>query len=284
MEQKIEELKKKANWVRSQILEMIASAGKGHIGGALSCTDILVALYYGGILRFDPSRKDWSERDRFILSKGHAGTALYAVLADLGFFPVSELRNYGQRGCRLGGHPDKRVPGIEVDGGSLGHGLGIGAGLALGAKMDKKDFLAITLLGDGECYEGSVWESAMFASHHNLDNLVAIVDRNGLCAIDFTEDCNRLEPICDKWRSFGWEVTTVDGHSFEALLATFKGLRFRKANRPLAIIAKTIKGKGISFMENTPSYHHAVPKGKELEIARKELSWNPSKELQIENV
>lgn len=274
MEQKIYELKKKANWVRTQILEMIASAGKGHIGGAFSCTDILVTLYYGEILRFDPANKNWSERDRFIFSKGHAGTALYAILADLGFFAISELRKFGQRGCLLGAHPDNGTPGIEADTGALGHGLGIAVGLALSAKMDKKDYMTVVLLGDGECYEGSVWESAMFASHHKLNNLVAIVDRNGLCATDFTEDCNSLEPFCDKWRSFGWDVIVVDGHSFEELLAVFKDFRFRKVEQPLVIIAKTIKGKGVSFMENNPSWHHSVPKGKELEIARKELSCN----------
>lgn len=278
MEQRIYELKKKANWVRNQTLEMIASAGKGHIGGAFSCTDILVTLYYGKILRFDSSHQNWSERDRFILSKGHAGTALYTILADLGFFTVSELRKFGQRGCLLGAHPDNKIPGIEADTGALGHGLGIAAGLALSAKMDKKDYMTVVLLGDGECYEGSVWESAMFASHHRLKNLVAIVDRNSLCATDFTEDCNRLEPFCDKWKSFGWEVIVVDGHSFEELLTAFKDFRLRKGEQPLVIVAKTIKGKGVSFMENNPSWHHTVPKGKELEIARKELGWNPPNE------
>ncbi|MBA7566562.1 Apulose-4-phosphate transketolase subunit A [subsurface metagenome] len=158
----INKLEKKANWVRNQVLEMIVSANKGHIGGAFSCADILVALYYGDILRFDPNDSNWSKRDRFILSKGHSCTALYTILADLGFFSISELSSYSQRGSMLGGHPDRNIPGIEADTGSLGHGLGIAAGLALSAKIDKKDYVTVVLLGDGECYEGSVWEAAMF--------------------------------------------------------------------------------------------------------------------------
>ena len=274
MQDKIDGLRKKANYIRSQILEMIASAGKGHIGGAFSCTDILVTLFYGGILRFDPANQNWSERDRFILSKGHACTALYAILADLGYFAISELRNYGQNGCMLRGHPDRKIPGIEVDTGSLGHGLGIAAGLALGAKMDKKDYNTFVLLGDGECYEGTVWESAMFSGHHHLNNLVAIVDRNGICATDFIKDCLCLDHLDEKWKAFGWDVSVVDGHSFEELLSAFKSLSFRKSDKPLILIANTVKGKGVSFMEGNPIWHHTVPKGEELEIARKELGWN----------
>ena len=274
MQEKIYGLRKKANYIRSQILEMIASAGKGHIGGAFSCTDILVTLFYGDILRFDPANQNWSERDRFILSKGHACTALYAILADLGYFAISELRNYGQNGCMLRGHPDRKIPGIEVDTGSLGHGLGIAAGLALGAKMDKKDYNTFVLLGDGECYEGTVWESAMFSGHHHLNNLVAIVDRNGICATDFIKDCLHLDRFDEKWKAFGWDVSVVDGHSFEELLSAFKALSFRKSDKPLIVIANTVKGKGVSFMEGNPVWHHTVPKGEELEIARKELGWN----------
>lgn len=274
MQEKIYRLRKKANYIRNQILDMIASAGKGHIGGAFSCTDILVTLFYGGIIRFDPANKNWSERDRFILSKGHACAALYAILADLGYFPLSELLNYGQKGGMLRGHPDRKIPGIEVDTGSLGHGLGIAAGLALSAKMDKKDYNTFVLLGDGECYEGSVWESAMFSAHHSLNNLVAIVDRNGLCATDFTKDCLCLDSLDEKWKAFGWDVSIVNGHSFEQLISIFKDGRFRKQDKPLIVIANTIKGKGVSFMEGNPNWHHAVPKGEELEIARKELTWN----------
>jgi transketolase len=268
----VQRLKQRAASIRRQVFEMIVSAGKGHIGGSFSCTDILVALYQGGILRVNPEKPDREERDRFIMSKGHSSEALYAVLADMGFISVDELHTYGKPGSILGGHVDNFIPGIDVSTGSLGHGLGIGAGLALSAKMDRKGFLTYVLLGDGECYEGSVWESAMFAHHHQLGNLIAIVDRNRQITLDYTEDCNHLEPFADKWRSFGWNVATVDGHSFEELLNVFKGVRSRISNRPLVVIANTIKGKGVSFMEGNLHWHHNVPKGEQVEIARKELA------------
>lgn len=268
--QKIKELKAKAAWVRGKVLEMIVSAGRGHIGGAFSCADILVALYYSRALRLRPSIPQWEDRDRFILSKGHSAAALYAILADLGFFPLSQLNKYQQEGL-LAGHPHRKIPGIEADTGSLGHGLGIGAGLALSAKMDKKDFLAVVLLGDGECCEGSVWEAAMFAAHHRLGNLTAIIDRNGLCSTDFLKDCLKVDPLEDKWRGFGWDVGVVDGHSFEGLLSVFLNLHSRVSVKPLAIIADTIKGKGVSFMEGNPEWHHSVPKGEQAEIAEEEI-------------
>lgn len=266
-----DELKEKAKWVRRQVLEMIVSAGKGHIGGAFSCADILVALYYGNILNFDPKNPDWDGRDRFILSKGHSCVALYAILADLGFFPISELKSFAKEDSILEGHPHRGIPGIEADTGSLGHGLGIGAGLALSAKMDKKDWLTVVLLSDGECHEGSTWEAAMFASHHNLNNLVAIVDRNWQCSTDFTEDCIQLESLAEKWRAFGWDVWDVNGHSIRQLIDAFEDFRLRDSTKPLLIIANTVKGKGVSFMEGKVEWHHGVPKGNELEKAREEL-------------
>ncbi|MHC4632095.1 MAG: transketolase [Planctomycetota bacterium] len=272
MQEKIRQLERKALWVRRQILETITSAKNGHIGGALSCTDILVALYYGGILRFDPRNPNCDSKDRFILSKGHSCVALFVILADLGFFPLSELDSYCQNGSMLGGHPDRNIPGIEADTGSLGHGLGIAAGLALSFKMDAKDCMSVVLLGDGECYEGSIWEAAMFAAHHSLNNLLAIVDRNCQCVTDFTEDCNRIEPFEDKWHAFGWDTVKVDGHSFEELFAAFEDLRQPKSYKPLVIIADTVKGKGVSFMEKKIQWHHGVPGGKELEIARQQLA------------
>ena len=268
----IDELKKKATLIRKLILEMIVSANKGHIGGAFSCTDILVALYYGGILRFDPGNPDWSDRDRFILSKGHSSVAMYAILADLGFFTVSELDSICQEGSMLGGHPDRNIPCIEADTGSLGHGLGIAAGLALSAKMDKKDFMTVALLGDGECQEGSVWEAAMFAAHHQLHNLVAIVDRNRQGVTDFTEDSTGLEPFAEKWRGFNWDVKEINGHSFEEMLGAFQDIRSSNSSKPLMVIANTVKGKGVSFMERKLAWHHGVPTGEELQIARQELS------------
>lgn len=271
---KIEELERKAKWVRRQVLEMIVSANKGHIGGAFSCTEILVTLYYGGFLRFNPNNPKWGERDRFILSKGHSCVTVFAILADLGFFSISELNSFCQKGSMLGGHPDRNVPGIEADTGSLGHGLGIAAGLALSAKIDKNDYRSVALLGDGECHEGPVWETAMFAAHHQLNNLVAIVDRNWQCVTDFTEDCNRLEPFADKWKAFGWDVRAINGHSFDELLRALKDFRIRESPRPLVIIANTIKGKGVSFMERNLDWHHSVPAGENLKIARQELMLN----------
>ena len=268
----MDELERKAKWVRHQILEMIVAANKGHIGGALSCADILVTLYYGGILRFNPDNPGWDKRDRFILSKGHSCVALYAVLADLGFFPISELNSLCQNGSMLGGHPDRNIPGIEADTGSLGHGLGIAAGLALGGKLDDKDYMTVALLGDGECQEGSVWEAAMFAAHHQLNNLVAIVDHNGQGVTDFIEDSTSLEPFAEKWRVFNWDVRQINGHSFEELLDVFEDFHSRNSPRPLVIIANTIKGKGISFMEGKLSWHHGVPSSEDLKIARKELT------------
>ncbi len=202
MNETIEQLTKKAATVRAQVFDMIVGANKGHIGGAFSCTDILVALYFGGILSVRPEEPLWPARDRFILSKGHSCEALYAVLANRGFFPSEELMDYQKKGCVLGGHPDRRVAGVEADTGSLGHGLGLGVGIALAAKMDQKDYLTVVLLGDGECCEGSVWEAAMFASKHRLRNLVAIVDNNGLCVTDALVDCTAVEPLAQKWRAF----------------------------------------------------------------------------------
>ena len=264
-------LEQKSRQLRLEIIETIVNAGKGHIGGALSCIDLLVSLFHGNILRFDPERPNWEERDRFIFSKGHAGIALFVVLADLGFFSKEKLNSFNKGGSFLAEHPDKRVPGIEVVSGSLGHGLNIGAGMALAAKLDKKDYRTVVLLGDGECWEGSVWEAAMFASHHELNNLTAIVDRNRLCVLDNTENVNRLESLDDKWRSFGWDVIEIDGHNTNQIINVFDGFRTWTSKSPKLILAATVKGKGISFMENEVKWHHGVPKAEHLEMARKEL-------------
>jgi len=277
MEKKIDELKEKARWVRCQVLEMISNAKKGHIGGAFSSTDVLVALYYGGILKYKPKNPKWSNRDYFIISKGHSGVALYAILADLGYFSTEELEKFCDGGI-LGGHPDRNIPGIEADTGSLGHGLGIAAGIALAAKMDKKQIKSIVLLGDGECYEGSVWESAQFAAHHKLNNLIAIVDRNMQGVTDFTEDANKLEPLDEKWKAFGWNVKKIDGHSFKEILRVFTELEKDKSDKPCVIIAKTVKGKGVDFMECKLAWHHSVPKNEKLTNARNQL--NDNREVQ----
>lgn len=266
------QLREKAKFLRRQAFEMVMNAGKGHLGGSLSCTEILVALYYGGILKFDAKRPDWEGRDRFILSKGHANSTLYVLLADFGFFPVSELSRYSQDGGMLGGHCDKRVPGVEITSGSLGHGLGIASGIALGAKLDGKDFLTFVVLGDGECQEGSTWEAGMFAAHHGLNKLIAFIDRNRFGSEESTENTSRLEPLADKWRAFGWEVKSIDGHSVDEIVLALADCRTRQSPKPLMIIANTIKGKGISFLENTPKAHHTLPKGEEIIRARKDLA------------
>lgn len=272
-EASISDLEKKADHIRRQVLKMIVSASKGHIGGAYSCTDILICLYYGGILRIDPTRPNWKERDRFILSKGHSGSALFAILADLGFFEIGALDTYCQNDTLLGGHPDRRLPGIEVDTGSLGHGLGIGAGLALGAKLNGEKHRVFVMLGDGECCEGSVWEALIFANHHKLDNLIIIIDRNSQCVLDYTEDCTSLDPLALKLEAFGCETKEVNGHAYDELLDVLSMVNQRKSSaRPLAIVADTIKGKGVSFMEKIIKWHHSVPSAEEYAIAQAELS------------
>jgi transketolase len=267
----VEDLESKSRWVRHQVLEMISRAGRGHIGGSLSATDILVALYQGKLLNYDAGHPQWDDRDRFIMSKGHSSEALYATLAGAGFFNAETLETYGQADSILGGHPDHYIPGVDVSTGSLGHGLGIGAGLALSAKLDGKGFLSVVMLGDGECYEGSVWESAMFAAHHKLNNLVAIVDRNHAITLGDTESVNGLEPFAQKWESFGWEALELDGHSFAEIQECWKHVQRRGRQQPKVLIAQTKKAKGISFMEGTLNWHNNVPRGEQLDLARKEL-------------
>jgi len=271
---KINELERKTNWVRNQILEMGVRAGSGHITSSFSCTELLVALYHGGILRFNPKDPKWEGRDRFILSKGQSGIALYPILADLGFFPVSKLDNFAGAESFLGVHAENNVPGIEAVTGSLGHGLGLGIGMALAARMDKKDYITVVMLGDAECYEGSNWEAAMFAGHHRMNNLVGIIDRNRMGVLDFTEESLKLDPLEEKWRAFGWDVDTIDGHSFREIFSAFKNVRARKSKRPYMIIAETVKGKGVSFLENKLLWHYRVPVGADIDRARKELVWN----------
>lgn len=264
-------LKKKAHDIRCSVLDMCVRAGTGHVTSSFSSVEILTALYHGKVLRYDASNPRWEDRDRFILSKGQASPLLYAVLGDLGFFPKEELGRFCRADGMFGVHLQNDVPGVEITSGSLGHGLGIAAGMALAAKMDKKERTVFTLLGDGECYEGSVWESAMFAGHHGLDNLIAIVDRNKLCVMGFTEDIVRLDPLDKKWESFGWNVFNVDGHSFEGLFRAFRKIREERCGKPSMIIADTTKGRGISFMENVALWHGMAPCGEEADRAKCEL-------------
>ncbi len=266
------EFARKAAELRITILEAALRAGKGHVPPAFSWVELAVALFHGGVLRLRPSQPAWPDRDRFILSKGHGCLTLYAVLADFGFFDKSELSRVSSDGSMLAGHPDPLIPGVEAMSGSLGHGLGVGAGLAIGARLDGRDSLSVVLLGDGECNEGSVWEAAMFAAHHKISRLVAIIDRNGLSSTGYTEDVLTLEPFDQRWRAFGWDTVVCDGHSFTELGGVLDGLRNRKSDRPIAIVARTIKGRGVSFMENSPLWHHRMPKGPEIDQARRELA------------
>jgi len=264
------DFKEKAKQLRKEIFMTICEGGGGHIPASLSIVEILMVLYYK-VLNINFKDPENSQRDRFILSKGHAGVALYAVLADKGFFDKKHLSTFGKKGTILGGHPDMhKVPGVEASTGALGHGFVFGMGMALAAKLDNKDFRVFTLLGDGECQEGSIWEAALFAPQHSLDNMTVIVDYNKFQALDKLSEIVGLEPLASKWRSFGWEVVEVDGHNLEQLEETFKSLPFT-SGKPNVVIAHTTKGKGISFMENVPIWHYRMPNEEEMKIAYQEL-------------
>ena len=267
---KIDFLKKKSTQIRKMLLKMIHNAGMGHTGGSLSSTDILTTLYYE-IMNIDSNNPEWKKRDRFILSKGHSIEAYYCILADKGFISKEELQTFCQYKTRLIGHPNNKVPGIEMNTGALGHGLSIASGIANAARMDGKSYKVFALMGDGEQAEGSIWEAAMTAAHYQLDNLVGIIDRNRLQITDDTEKVMALEPLEDKWEAFGWEVREIDGHNHEQLLNTFNQIPFEN-NKPSLIIARTVKGKGVSFMENGPEWHHGVPDEEQLKQALEELS------------
>ncbi len=265
-----EALRRQACWIRRRSLQMIHRAGFGHPGGDLSCADILAVLYFA-ILRIDPSRPHDPERDRFIMSKGHSSASFYATLAAAGFFAEEELDSYLQPLSRLNGHPDRnKVPGVEANTGTLGHGLPIAVGAALAAKLDHARWRVFVLTGDGELQEGSNWEAAMAAAHHGLDNLVLIVDRNGLQQGDATERTVRLEPLADKFRAFGWAVAETDGHDHAALSALLGGVPF-EAGKPNCVVAHTTKGKGVSFMEARAAWHHGHLSDEQLAQALREL-------------
>jgi transketolase len=250
-------LQEKARRVRTHIVRMIAGAGSGHIAPALSCADIISALYFS-VLRLDPGNPLWEDRDRFILSKGHGCAAHYAVLAEKGFFPLEVLDTFCQLDSILGGHPDRlKVPGVEASTGSLGHGLPIGVGMAIAGKVDGRVYRVFVLLGDGETNEGAVWEGAMAASHYKLDNLIAIIDRNRLQVDGWTEDVMNPEPLADKWRSFGWCVQEINGHDMNQIVDALH-IATATRERPAVIIAKTVKGKGVSFMESSVDWHYGV--------------------------
>ena len=266
----IEVLEEKAKLVRRHIIRMLAKAGSGHPGGSLSATDLIVALYYGK-LRHDPKNPDWPDRDRFVLSKGHSCPALYAVLAETGYFPVSELDTLREFGSRLQGHPDKHLtPGIEISSGSLGQGLSVGLGMGLAAKIDNKDYRVYVMLGDGEIEEGQVWEAAMAASHYGMDNLCAIVDNNGLQIDGPINTVMSPLPIHEKWLAFGWNVVQIDGHDMAKILKAYDEVETLEG-KPTVIIAKTVKGKGVSFMEGEVDWHGKAPNQEQAEKALVEL-------------
>jgi transketolase len=259
-----------ARRVRKRALMMTSRANASHIGSALSAVDVM-AMLYGKVMRYDPARPDWPERDRFILSKGHACSALYATLAECDFFERDWLDSYCQDGARLAGHATHTsAPGVEVSTGSLGHGLSLGAGIALTAKRDGHAYRVFVVLSDGECDEGSVWEAALFASHHRLDNLTVVVDYNKIQSLGRVKEVIDLDPLVDKWRAFGWGAVELDGHDLGALDRAFSGLPF-EAGRPSCIVAHTVKGKGVSYMEDKLRWHYSAPKGEELTQALAEV-------------
>ncbi len=259
-----------ADRLRRRTLDMIWHAQAGHPGGSFSLAEILACLYFR-ILRIDPARPDWPDRDRFILSKGHAAPIYYVALAERGFFPPETLVTYDELNSILQGHPDMHTPGVDMASGSLGQGLSPGIGMALGARLRGKDFRVVVVLGDGEIQEGQVWEAAMAASAYRLDNLTAIVDWNKIQLSDFIEKALPMDPVPDKWRAFGWQVRECDGHDVAAILHALEELR-QVRGRPTVLLAHTVKGKGVSFMENNPAWHAKAPNEQEYLQAKTELA------------
>jgi transketolase len=273
---KVNSLKQKAISIRKRTLQMICEAKHGHTGGSLSCVDILVALYFD-ILRYDPANPKDPDRDRFIMSKGHSVESYYCILSEAGFFPEEMLNTYGKFNSPLAGHPVSKIPGVELNSGSLGHGLSVGTGMALAGKMDKKDYKVWVLMGDGEQAEGSVLEATMAASHYRLDNLIAIIDRNRLQISGNTEKIMRLDSLEERYGAFDWYVVETDGNNIEELINVFGNLPVAKS-KPHLVIANTTKGKGISFIENRAGWHHKVPTPEQLNEAIREL------DIQLENL
>lgn len=267
----ISEMEILAKRIRRHIISMIGKAGSGHPGGSLSAVEIVSSLYFK-IMKHKPGDPYWPDRDRFILSKGHAAPMLYAILAECGYLPIDELMTLRQLDSRLQGHTDRRcTPGVEMSAGALGQGLSFAIGVAIASQLNAQDYRVYVLLGDGECDEGQVWEAAMAASHYKLDNITAIIDNNGLQIDGCNCDVMNLDPLNEKWRAFGWNVMEVYGHDFNQLIEAYTQAQKIK-KQPTAIIARTIKGKGVSFMENVASFHGKAPNTEQVEIALKELA------------
>lgn len=264
--EKIEEVAKD---IRKQIYRIAHFAGGGHLGAAFSMADIISVLYFDNVLKYDALNPDWEERDKFILSKGHASYALYAVLAKAGYFSEEELKNVGQIGSKFGGHPKMYdIPGIEASTGALGHGLSFAIGIAYANKVSRKKSHVYVILGDGECQEGSIWEGALSAPTLKLENLTVLIDHNKLQAMDKLENIVQMSPFADKWKAFGWNVIEIDGHDYDEIR---DALLARKIGVPTLIIAHTVKGKGVSFMENIPIWHYRMPNEQEKKILMEEL-------------
>jgi len=265
----IKELEVKAKQIRRLIIQMLAKAGSGHPGGSLSATDLITGLYFA-VLQHDPKKPNWPQRDRFHMSKGHCCPLWYAVLAEAGYFPLDKLWTLRKFGSMLQGHPDRRTPGVDVASGSLGQGLSVALGMSLAAKIDKKDYRVYALLGDGEIQEGNIWEAAMACAHYKCDNLCAVLDYNGFQIDGRIKDIMNLEPLVAKWQAFGWHTVEIDGHNMKQILSAYDEAEKMKG-KPAIIIAHTIKGKGVSFMENVVDFHGRAPTKEEAEIALKEL-------------
>ena len=265
----IKALEHRANEMRKAALTMIYEAQSGHPGGSFSAADIVAALYFSE-MKVDPKNPKWEDRDRFVLSKGHVCPIQYAALGQLGFFPEEVLHTLRKEGSILQGHPDmNKVPGLDMTTGSLGNGLSVAVGMALSGRMKGQDYMTYVLLGDGECQEGMVWEAAMAASHHRLKNLIAIVDCNGVQINGWVNDILRVEPFADKWRAFGWAVIEIDGHDMRQVLTALHDARTMRC--PTVILARTVKGKGVSFMEDNSAWHGAAPNAEQLAQAMREI-------------
>ena len=270
--QTAEQLAAVCKTIRRHIVSMVGAAKSGHPGGSLSAVELLVSLYFGGHLRHDPKNPGWKERDRFILSKGHACPVLYAVMAESGYCPVDQLNTLRQMGSIYQGHPDRRfMPVLEASTGSLGVGLSVAIGMGLAARLDKSPSRTYVVLGDGEIQEGQIWEAAMFGSFHKMDNVCAIVDNNRIQLDGWVKDIMAVEPLAEKWRAFGWHTIEVDGHDLAKVDAAFSEAAATKG-KPTCLIAHTVKGKGVSFMENNPKWHGMAPNAEELAAALKELA------------
>lgn len=265
--------------IRKTIYKIAHYAGGGHMGAAFSVTDIISVLYFDNVLKYNAKNSDWEERDKFILSKGHACYALYAALAKAGYFSEEELWQIGKLGSKFGGHPKLHdIPGVEASTGALGHGLSFAIGIAYANKADNKKSHVYVVLGDGECQEGSIWEGALSAPTLKLDNLTVVVDHNKLQAMDRLETIVHMKPFADKWRAFGWNVVEIDGHDYDEIR---EALLIRKSGKPTVIIADTIKGKGVSFMENVPIWHYRMPNEEELQVLFKDLGFTQEEQREL---